>query len=124
MTVGGVVMYLELVSVVAKHFTGDLEKALAVIGRLESAELRPNVVRSGSNYVVYIATADLLKLAERRRKQKSRSIVLAEKVKNGTPRQRDRGKNPEETSFFGSQCLSASLRLVVSASRCVKSTSP
>jgi hypothetical protein len=64
-TVGGVVMYLELVSVVAKHFTGDLEKALAVIGRLESAELRPNVVRSSSNYVVYIATADLLKLAER-----------------------------------------------------------
>jgi len=55
--VAGVVMYLELVSgrgvsLVAKHFTGDLEKAHAVIGRLESAELRSNVVSSGSNYVV------------------------------------------------------------------------
>jgi hypothetical protein len=97
-------------SVVAKHFTGDL------IGRLESAEPRPNVVRSGSNYVVYIATADLLKLAERRRKQKSRSIVLAEKVKNGTPRQRDCGKNPEHL-FSVSQRLSASLRLVSLAPR-------
>jgi hypothetical protein len=60
----GVVMYLELVSgrggsLVAKYFTRDLRRALAVADKLKAAGLRPNVVRSGPNYVVYIATADL-----------------------------------------------------------------
>ncbi len=55
--VAGAVMHLELVnsrggSLVAKYSTRDLEKALAIAGRLESAELRPNVVRSGPKYVV------------------------------------------------------------------------
>jgi hypothetical protein len=59
--VAGVVMYLELVSgrggsLTAKYSTRDLEKALAAAERLESAGLRPNVVRSGPNYVVCIAT--------------------------------------------------------------------
>jgi hypothetical protein len=93
--VAGVVMYLELVSgrggsLVAKYFTRDLGKALAIADELKAAGLRPNVVRSGPNYVVYIATADLLKLAER--DEAVRSAVaqyLAEKAKNGTPRQRE-----------------------------------
>jgi hypothetical protein len=68
--VAGVVMHLELVggrggSLVAKYSTRNVGKALAAAERLESAGLRPNVVRSGPKYVVYIATADLLKLAER-----------------------------------------------------------
>jgi hypothetical protein len=93
--VAGIVMYLELVSnrggsLVAKYFTRDLEKALAVAGRLESAGLRPNVVRSNANYVVYIATADLLRLAERDKAvRKAIALYLAEKAKNGTPRQRE-----------------------------------
>jgi len=93
--VAGVVMYLELVSgrggsLVAKYFTRDLEKALAVAGRLESAGLRPNIVRSNANYVVYIATADLLKLAERDEAiRRTVALYLADKVKNGTPRQRE-----------------------------------
>jgi predicted nucleic acid-binding protein len=77
-------------SLVAKYFTRDLEKALAAAERLESAGLRPNIARSNANYVVYIATADLLRLAER--DEAVRSAVaqyLAEKVKNGTPRQRE-----------------------------------
>jgi hypothetical protein len=93
--VAGVVMHLELVSgrggsLIAKHFTRDLGKALAIADKLKAAGLRPNVVRSGPNYVVYIATADLLKLAER--DEAVRSAVaqyLAEKAKNGTPRQRE-----------------------------------
>jgi hypothetical protein len=93
--VAGVVMHLELVSgrggsLVAKYFTRDLGKALAIADKLKAAGLRPNVVRSGPNYVVYIATADLLKLAER--DEAVRSAVaqyLAEKAKNGTPRQRE-----------------------------------
>jgi hypothetical protein len=93
--VAGVVMHLELVSgrggsLVAKYFTRDVGKALAIAGRLESAGLRPNVVRSGPNYVVYIATADLLRLAERDGEiRRAIALYLAEKVKNGTPRQRE-----------------------------------
>jgi len=93
--VAGVVMHLELVSggggsLVAKYFTRDLGKALAIADKLKAAGLRPNVVRSGPNYVVYIATADILKLAER--DETIRNAVaqyLAEKAKNGTPRQRE-----------------------------------
>ena len=93
--VAGVVMHLELVngrggSLVAKHFTRDVGKALAIAGRLESAGLRPNVARSGPNYVVYIATADLLKLAEGDGEiRRAMAPYLAEKAKDGTPRQRE-----------------------------------
>jgi hypothetical protein len=94
-TVAGVVMYLELVSgrggsLVAKYFTRDLGNALAVADKLKTAELRPNIVRSGPNYVVYIATADLLRLAERDETiRKAIALFLAEKAENGTPRQRE-----------------------------------
>ena len=94
-TVAGVVMYLELVSgrggsLIAKYFTRDLGNALAVADKLKAAGLRPNIVRSNANYVVYIATADLLKLAERDGEiRRTIALYLAEKVKNGTPRQRE-----------------------------------
>ncbi len=93
-TVAGVVMYLELVSgrggsLVAKYFTRDLGKALAVADKLKAAGLRPNIVKSGPNYVVYITTADLLKLAEEDDAvRRAIALYLAEKAKNGTPRQR------------------------------------
>jgi len=69
-TVEGVVMYLRLVSgrggsLLAEHYTRNLGKAFAVADKLKAAGFRPNVVKSGPNYVVYIATADLLRLAER-----------------------------------------------------------
>jgi len=94
-TVEGIVMYLELVSgrdgsLVAKYFTRDLEKALAAADKLKAAGLRPNIVKSGPNYVVYIATTDLLKLAERDDAvRRAVALYLAEKAKNGTPRQRE-----------------------------------
>ena len=96
--VAGIVMYLELVSnrggsLVAKYFTRDLGKALAIAERLEEAGLRPNVARSGPNYVVYIATADLFRLAERDGEiRRAIALYLADKVKNGTPRQREIAK--------------------------------
>jgi len=47
-------------------------------------------VRSGPNYVVYIATTDLLKLAEEDDAvRRTVAQYLAEKAKNGTPRQRE-----------------------------------
>jgi hypothetical protein len=94
-TVAGVVMHLRLVngrggSLVAKHFTRDPEKALAVADKLKAAGLRPNIVRSNANYVVYIATADLLRLAEKDDAvRRAMAQYLAEKAKNGTPRQRE-----------------------------------
>jgi hypothetical protein len=93
--VAGVAMYLHLVSgrggsLLAEHYTRDVEKALEVARRLESAGLRPNIVRSNPNYVVYIATADLLRLAERDGEiRRAIALYLAEKAKNGTPRQRE-----------------------------------
>jgi len=91
----GVLMYFELMggkggSLVAKYFTIDLRKAFAVAKRLELAGLRPNIVRSGPKYVVYIATADLLKLAEKDDTvRRAVALYLTEKAKNGTPRQRE-----------------------------------
>ena len=93
--VAGVAMYLHLVSgrggsLLAKRYTRDVGKALAIAERLESAGLRPNVVRSGPNYMVYITTADLLRLAERDETiRKTIALYLTEKAKNGTPRQRE-----------------------------------
>jgi hypothetical protein len=92
-------MHLELVSgrggsLIAKYFTRDLGNALAVADKLKAAGLRPNIVRSNANYVVYIATADLLKLAERDGEiRRTIALYLAEKVKNGTPRQREIAEN-------------------------------
>jgi hypothetical protein len=111
-TVAGVVMYLELVSgrggsLVAKYFTRDLGNALAVADKLKAAGLRPNIVRSNANYVVYIATADLLKLAGRDETvRKAIALFLAEKAKNGTPRQREIAeKILKRHSFFQTQHL-------------------
>ncbi|MFZ8840531.1 MAG: hypothetical protein ACO2PM_16755, partial [Pyrobaculum sp.] len=93
--VAGVAMYLHLVngrsgSPLAKRRVNDVKKALAIAERLESAELRPNVVKTGPQYEVHIATADLLKLAEKDEAiRKAIALFLAEKVKNGTPRQRE-----------------------------------
>jgi hypothetical protein len=92
--VAGVVMYLHLVSgrggsLLAEHYTRDVGKALEVARGLESAGLRPNIVKSGPNYVVYIATADLLRLAERDGEIRRIALHLAEKAKNDTPRQRE-----------------------------------
>ncbi len=94
-TVAGVVMYLELVSgrggsLIAKYFTRNLGNALAAADKLKAAGLRPNIARSNANYVVYIATADLLKLAEKDDAvRRTIALYLAEKAKNGTPRQRE-----------------------------------
>jgi hypothetical protein len=68
--VAGVVMYLRLIgnrggSLFAKRSIRDVGKALAIAGQLEEMGLRPNIVRAGLYYDVYIATADLVRLAER-----------------------------------------------------------
>ena len=94
-TVEGVVMHLRLVSgrggsLLAEHYTRDPEKTHAAADKLKAVGLRPNVARSGPNYVVYIATADLLRLAERDGEiRKATALYLAEKAENGTPRQRE-----------------------------------
>jgi hypothetical protein len=114
----GVVMYLELVSgrggsLVAKYFTRDLEKALAIADKLKAAGLRPNIVRSNANYVVYIATADLLKLAERDEAvRRTIALYLAEKAKNGTPRQKEIAEKilKRNPLFSNLLCLSVSLK--------------
>jgi len=93
--VAGVVLHLELVknssgTLKARRYFRDVRKALTVARRLESAGLRPNIVRSKANYVVYASLSDLLKLAERNSEiRRAIALYLAEKAKNGTPRQRE-----------------------------------
>jgi hypothetical protein len=97
-TVAGVVMYLRLItgrsgSLYAEYYTRDLEKARAAAKSLKEAELRPNVMKAGPNYVVYITMSGLLKLAKRDEAiRKAIALYLAEKAKNGTPRQRETAK--------------------------------
>jgi hypothetical protein len=93
--VAGVVMSLHLVSsrggsLFARRYVHDLGKALSIANKLKAAGFRPNVVRSGPRYMVYIATADLLRLAEAdETARKTIALYLAEKAKNGTLRQRE-----------------------------------
>jgi len=93
--VAGLIMHLRLVSgrggsLLAEHYTRDVGKAQEVADKLKATGLRPNIVRSNANYVVYIATTDLLKLAEQDETiRKAIALYLAEKAKNGTPRQRE-----------------------------------
>ena len=115
-TVEGIVMFLRLVSgrggsLLAEHYTRDLEKAHAAADKLKAAGLRPNIVRSGPNYVVYIATTDLLKLAEEDDAvRRAVALYLTEKAKNDTPRQREIAREtPAETPSF-------SILLIISSS--------
>jgi hypothetical protein len=93
--VAGIVLHLELNkggsgSIRARRYFRDVRKALAVAKRLESAGLKPNITRSKANYVVYITMSDLLKLAERDGEiRRAIALYLAEKAKNGTPRQKE-----------------------------------
>jgi hypothetical protein len=93
--VAGVVMYLRLIgnrggSLHAKRSIRCVGKALAIAGRFEEMGLRPNIVKAGLYYDVYIATEDLLRLAERDEAvRKAIVLYLAEKAENGTPRQRE-----------------------------------
>jgi hypothetical protein len=93
--VAGVMMSLHLVngtggSLRARRYVRTLGEAFTIAERLESVGLRPNVVRSGPKYLVYITTEDLLKLAEGDGDiRRAVALYLAEKVKNGTPRQKE-----------------------------------
>jgi hypothetical protein len=93
--IAGVVLRLELVknssgSLRARRYFRDVRKALAIAKRLELAGLRPNIVRSKANYVVYVSLSDLLKLAERDSEIRGAiALYLAEKAKNGTPKQKE-----------------------------------
>jgi hypothetical protein len=116
--VAGVVMYLHLHnnrggSLFAKRYVRDVGKALAIAERLESAGLRPNVIPAGSYYMVYIATADLLKLAEKDEViRKTIAQYLAEKAKNGTPREREAAEKilKRHPFFSPSQLLCVSIQ--------------
>ena len=95
MAVAGLIMHLRLVSgrggsLLAEYYTKDIKKALEAIDKLKTAGFRPNIIKSSAGYVVYISTTDLLKLAEEDETiRKAIALYLTEKVKNGTPRQRE-----------------------------------
>jgi len=91
----GIMMHLHITgsksgSLTAEYYTSDVGKALVIADKLNAFGLRPNVVKSSRNYVVYITTADLVKLAERDETvRKAIVLYLIEKAKNGTTRQKE-----------------------------------
>jgi hypothetical protein len=97
--VAGLIMHLRLVSgrggsLLAEHYTRDPEKAHAA-DKLKAAGLRPNIVKSGPNYVMYIATTDLLRLAEEDDAvRRAVALYLTEKVKTA---RRGREKSPKKS---------------------------
>ncbi len=91
-TVEGIIMRLRVASdtLLAEYYTCCQEKMLEAVKRLKSAGLRPNIVKSNTRYVVYIAMTDLLRLAEEDDEiRRTIAQYLAEKAKNGTPKQRE-----------------------------------
>jgi hypothetical protein len=93
--VAGIIMHLHLVgrgsgSLYARRYVRDVGRALAIADKLKAAGLRPNVARAGLKYLVYITMTDLLKLAEKDEAIRwAIAQFLAEKAKNGTPRQKE-----------------------------------
>jgi len=93
--IAGIVMHLHVTgskngALSAQYYTRDIGEALTIADKLRAAGLNPNVVESTNNYVVYIATADLVKLAEKDETiRKTIAQYLTEKAKNGTPRQKE-----------------------------------
>lgn len=73
----------------AQYYTRDIGEALATADKLKASGFN-NVVKSTNNYVVYIATEDLVKLAVQDETiRKTIALYLIEKVINGTPRQKE-----------------------------------
>ena len=94
-TVEGIVMRLRVASdtLLAEYYTCCQEKALEAVKRLKSAGLRPNIAKSNTRYVVYIAMTDLLSLAKENGEiRRTIAQYLAEKAKNGTPKQRENAR--------------------------------
>jgi len=94
--IAGIVMHLQVTgskngALTAQYYTRDIGEALIIADKLRAAGLSPNVVESTNNYVVYIATADLVKLAEQDEiiRRKIIAQYLTEKAKNRTPRQKE-----------------------------------
>lgn len=93
--IAGIVMHLQVTgskngALTAQYYTRDIGEALIIADKLRAAGFSPNVVESTNNYVVYIATADLVKLAEQ--DEIIRKIIaqyLTVKAKNRTPRQKE-----------------------------------
>jgi hypothetical protein len=77
-------------SLFARRYVSDPKRALSIVSRLETVGITPNVLRSGDKFVVYVNMSDLLRLAEKDETIRTAMIMyLADKVKNGTPRQRE-----------------------------------
>jgi hypothetical protein len=91
-TVEGIIMRLRVASdtLLAEYYTCCQEKMIEAVKRLKTAGLRPNIVKSNTRYVVYIAMTDLLRLAKEDDEiRRTIAQYLAEKAKNGTPKQRE-----------------------------------
>ncbi len=115
--VASVAMYLHLVSgrggsLVAKYFTRDVGKALEVAERLESAELRPNIVKSGPQLRSIHRHGRPLEVGgEGRRNKKDSALPCRKGEERHAETEGDSGKDPKKTPPFFSQYLFVSSKL-------------
>ena len=76
-------------SLTLRYMTKMRDEAVDVARRLKNMGLRPNIIRGGPYYIVYIATLDVLRLAtENESLRKKIADYLAFKAKYGTEKQK------------------------------------
>ncbi|KUO91217.1 MAG: hypothetical protein AT708_01445 [Pyrobaculum sp. OCT_11] len=76
-------------SLTLRYSTKAYDEAVEVASKLEKMGLRPNIIRAGPYFVVYIATLDVLQLATTDESlRKKIADYLAFKAKYGTEKQR------------------------------------
>jgi hypothetical protein len=76
-------------SLTLRYSTREYDEAVEVASKLEKMGLRPNIIRAGPYFVVYIATLDVLQLATTDESlRKKIADYLAFKAKYGTEKQR------------------------------------
>jgi hypothetical protein len=73
-------------TLIAAYYTSDIEEAVAVANALEKLGMRPNINTSNQKYVVYVGLNDIKRNEQLK---KVATQFLAEKLRSGTPRQRE-----------------------------------
>jgi hypothetical protein len=73
-------------TLIAAYYTNTAEEAVAATDALETLGMRPNVVKSNRKYLIYVGLGDIKK---NRRLREVATWFLMEKMRSGTPRERE-----------------------------------
>jgi hypothetical protein len=73
-------------TLIAAYYANAAEEAVAATNALETLGMRPNVVKSNRKYLIYVGLGDIKK---NRRLREVATWFLMEKMRSGTPRERE-----------------------------------